>query len=249
MMILKDVMAVLDTIAPFEGAQEWDNVGLMVGDLESPINSVLVALDPSLEVIRTAQDAGIDLILTHHPLIFQPITRIDLKDVIAKKISMLILTRINLISMHTNLDKAPGGVADELAKRLALSDVSAHGYMRIGFISHPSTLNEWITSLCISGARIIDAGRGVSKVAMCPGSGMEYWKHALSLGCDTFVTGDVRYHAGLDAKEAGMNVVDLGHFGTEEIIVAPLAERLKQELKGVAVHAHHGRDVFSPYNN
>jgi dinuclear metal center YbgI/SA1388 family protein len=245
MMILKDVMAVLDTIAPFEAAEEWDNVGLMVGDLESPINSVLVALDPSLEVIHTAKEAGIDLILTHHPLIFQPIARIDLQDVIAKKIAMLILTRINLISMHTNLDKAPGGVADELAKRLALNDVSVNGSMRVGSISMPATLNNWITALRVRSARLVDTGRDVSMVAVCPGSGMEYWKHALSLGCDTFVTGDVRYHA----KEAGMNVVDLGHFGTEEIIVTPLAERLKQELKGVAVHAHQGRDVFSPYNN
>ena len=249
MMILKDVMAVLDTIAPFEAAEEWDNVGLMVGDLYSPINSVLVALDPSLEVIHTAKEAGIDLILTHHPLIFQPIARIDLQDVIAKKIAMLILTRINLISMHTNLDKAPGGVADELAKRLALNDVSVNGSMRVGSISMPATLNNWITALRVRSARLIDTGRDVSMVAVCPGSGMDYWKHALSLGCDTFVTGDVRYHAGLDAKEAGMNVVDLGHFGTEEIIVTPLAERLKQELKGVAVHAHQGRDVFSPYNN
>jgi dinuclear metal center YbgI/SA1388 family protein len=249
MMILKDVMAVLDTIAPFEGAQEWDNVGLMVGDLESPINSVLVALDPSLEVIHKAKESKIDLLLTHHPLLLKPIARIDLQDVIAKKIAMLILARINLISMHTNLDKAPGGVADELAKRLALNDVRPHGYMRIGFINKPTTLNDWVTALCVRSARLIDVGRDVSMVALCPGSGMEYWEKALSLGCDTFVTGDVRYHAGLDAKEAGMNVVDLGHFGTEEIIVTPLAERLKQELKGVAVNAHHGRDVFTPYNN
>lgn len=249
MMMLKDVMAVLDTIAPFEVAEEWDNVGLMVGDLESPINSALVALDPSLEVIQTAKEGGIDLILTHHPLIFHPLARIDLQEVIAKKIAMLILARINLISMHTNLDKAPGGVADELAKRLALNDVRSHGYMRIGFVSRPTTMNEWITELSIRDARLIDNHREVSMVAVCPGSGMEHWKHALSLGCDTFVTGDVRYHAGLDAKEAGMNVVDLGHFGTEEIIVTPLSERLKQELKGVAVHAYQGRDVFSPYNN
>jgi len=249
MMMLKDVMAVLDTIAPFEAAEGWDNVGLMVGDLGSRINSVLVALDPSLEVIHTAKEARIDLILTHHPLILQPIERIDLQDVIAKKIAMLIRTRINLISMHTNLDKAPGGVADELAKMLALNDIKSHGYMRIGYINIPTNLNDWIKALCIRGARLIDTGRDVSMVAVCPGSGMEYWKHALSLGCDTFVTGDVRYHAGLEAKEAGMNVVDMGHFGTEEIIVNPLAERLKQELKGVAVHAHQGRDVFSCYNN
>jgi GTP cyclohydrolase I len=249
MMMLKDIMTVLDDIAPFEAAEEWDNVGLMVGDLESPINSVLVALDPSLEVIRSAKELGIDLILTHHPLFFQPIARIDLQDVLAKKIAMLIMTRINLISLHTNLDKAPGGVADELAKRFDLRDIITQGYLRIGFINIPTSLNKWLTTMRLKTVRLIDTGRDVSKVAVCPGSGMDYWKHAFRLGCDTFITGDVRYHAGLDAKEAGMNVVDLGHYGTEEIIVVPLAERLKQALTGVAVHAHQGRDVFSCYNN
>ncbi len=249
MMMLKDVIAVLDAIAPFETAEEWDNVGLMVGNEESMIKSVLLALDPSMEVLCAGKESGIDLILTHHPLIFQPIARLDMQDLIARKISLLINARINLVSLHTNLDKAPGGVADELAKRLALRDLRTYGSMRTGSIKTPVTLREWIRDLGFCNVRIIESDKVVSRVAVCPGSGMEYWKQAHHLGCDTFVTGDVRYHAGLDAKEMGMNVVDLGHFGTEEIIIAPLAERLQKELKGVAVHAYQGRDIFSLYNN
>ena len=108
-------MTVLDSIAPFETAEEWDNVGLMVGDPRREINTILVALDPSMEVIEAAQASGADLILTHHPLMLQPIRCFDLSEGVSKKIALLIQAQINLVSMHTNLDNAPGGVADELA--------------------------------------------------------------------------------------------------------------------------------------
>lgn len=249
MMILKDVMSVLDAIAPFEAAEEWDNVGLMVGDPCSEITSILVALDPSHEVIEAARKKGFDLILTHHPLIFKPISCLDLKDTVAAKIAALIHAGINLVSMHTNLDRAPGGVADELARRLGLQEVETHGLLRAGSLRRATPLKEWVQALSCRNPRVIDGGRNVHMVAVCPGSGMDFWKQALYLGCDTFVTGDVRYHAGLSAKEAGMNVVDLGHFGTEEIIITPLTRRLKQKLKGTTVQAHKGRDIFSLYNN
>lgn len=242
-------MAVLDTIAPFDSAEEWDNVGLMVGDMDRTVSSVLVALDPSLEVIISARESGADLILTHHPLMIRPISRIDLQEVLARKIAMLIEARMNLVSMHTNLDKAPGGVADELARRLGLGEVKAYGAMRVGALGSAVPLAGFLGALPFRCARICDAGRPVRTVAACPGSGMEYWQQAQTLGCDTFVTGDVRYHAGIDALEAGMNVVDLGHFGTEEIIVKPLTERLRHDLKGVAVNAHAGSDAFSLYHN
>lgn len=249
MMMLKDIIAVLDAIAPFETAEEWDNVGLIVGDSHSTVKSVLIALDPSLEVIHSARDSGIDLILTHHPLIFNPIKQIDLQQLPAKKIAILINSHISLVSMHTNLDKAPGGVADELAKKLELIDVRTYGIMRTGSLSTPVPLKEWISALGIRTARYIDSGPMVSRVALCPGSGMDYWKQAHDIGCDTMITGDVRYHAGLDAKESGLNVVDLGHYATEEIIITPLAEKLHNELNGVEIHAYHVRDIFSFYNN
>ncbi|HPI92089.1 MAG TPA: Nif3-like dinuclear metal center hexameric protein [Deltaproteobacteria bacterium] len=244
-MTLRDVMTVLDAIAPFDTAEEWDNAGLQVGDPSVEVTSVLVALDPSIEVISRAGRLKTDLIVTHHPLMIKPIPRLDLSSGTTRKIGMLIRGGISLVSMHTNLDKTPGGVADELASRLDLHGITPYGALRVGTLGRPTPLDHWCRELPFSGARICNAGRDVYRVAACPGSGMDYWRQASALGCDTLVTGDVRYHAGLDAVEAGMNVVDLGHFGTEEIIVKPLAARLRRELKRVVVRAHRGRDVFS----
>jgi dinuclear metal center YbgI/SA1388 family protein len=246
-MTTRDVMAVLDALAPFDSAEPWDNVGLMVGDPSRRVETLLVALDPSLEVIRAARRRRADLIVTHHPLTLTPMNRLDLSRGVGRKVALLIETGTALVSMHTNLDKAPGGVADELARRLGLGSVQAEGALRVGELARPVALKDWLGRQPFTGGRVCDTGRPVSRVAACPGSGMGYWERARSIGCDTFVTGDVRYHAGFDAWEAGMNVVDLGHFGTEEIIVKPLAARLNKELKGVRVLAHRGRDVFSPY--
>ncbi|HOS97188.1 MAG TPA: Nif3-like dinuclear metal center hexameric protein [Deltaproteobacteria bacterium] len=245
-MTTRDVMAVLDALAPFDSAEEWDTVGLMVGDPSRRVETILVALDPSLEVIRAAMRRRADLLVTHHPLTLAPMNRLDLSRGVGRKVALLIEARTALVSMHTNLDKAPGGVADELALRLGLASVQAEGALRVGVLARPVALRDWLEELPFAGCRLCDAARPVSRVGACPGSGMDFWQRAHSLGCDTVVTGDVRYHAGLDAWEAGMNVVDLGHFATEEIIVKPLAARLNKELKGVRVLAHRGRDVFSP---
>jgi len=190
-MLLKDLLEVLDGIAPFDTAEPWDNTGLMVGDTLREVRSVLVALDPSTEVIHEAEKLGADLIITHHPLIFTPL-------------------------------KA----------------------LRIGKVEQPCSLYAWAASLPFETVRIVDGGRPVKTVCACPGSGMDYLDEAIGRGCDTLVTGDVRYHAGLDAKEAGINVVDLGHFATEEIIIAPLAKRLGSLLPDVTVRAYGARDVF-----
>jgi dinuclear metal center YbgI/SA1388 family protein len=248
-MQLKEVMTILDAMAPFESAEEWDNVGLMVGDPERDIRSIMVALDPSLEVIEEAKKNSVDLILTHHPLMIRPIKRFDTRDGSVKKISLLLESKINLVSMHTNLDKAPGGVADELTGMLGLKDIRSFEFLRTGFIDHPAGLQTWLKTLPVSYARIIDARKKVHKVGVCPGSGMDLWPLAFREGCDTLVTGDVRYHAGAEALEAGMNVVDLGHFCSEEVIIRPLAERLRHTLNGIDVRAFQGSDIFSLYHD
>ncbi len=243
-MLLKDLLTVLDGIAPFDTAESWDNTGLMVGDTLREVRSVLVALDPSTEVIQEAEKLGADLVITHHPLIFTPLKRIDLQESVPGRIARLIRASIAMVSMHTNLDAAQGGVADELADRLCLKEVQQLKVLRIGRVEQPCDLRAWAASLPFETVRVVDAERPVENVCACPGSGMDYLGEAIDRGCDTLVTGDVRYHAGLDAKEAGINVVDLGHFATEEIIVAPLAERLGSLLPGVTVRTYGAKDVF-----
>jgi GTP cyclohydrolase I len=243
-MQLQKILSILDSIAPFETSEQWDNVGLMVGDPRQEINSILVTLDPSFEAIETAQKANANLIVTHHPLIFTPLRRIDLTDIVSRKIGLLIQARIALLSMHTNLDIAAGGVADVLAGRLFLQDIKSSGPMRYGKIKKAMSLKAWSRSLPFDSIRIVDADLAVKNVCACPGSGMSYLHDSLSLGCDTLVTGDVKYHAALDALEAGINIVDLGHFATEQIAIAPFAERLRSEFRDLPIHTHQAKDVF-----
>lgn len=243
-MQLLDILTVLDSIAPFQTAEQWDNVGLMVGDPYQEVRSILVALDPSHEVIEAAAESGKDLIITHHPLIYAPLKRIDLRESLSRKIGALIRSSIALISMHTNFDIAAGGVSDVLAQRLSLRDIQSFGPLRLGTVGGEKPLRAWAMGLPFETVRIVDAGRPVKNVCICPGSGMEYVKNAGDMGCDTFVTGDVKYHGALDAKESGINVVDLGHFATEQIAITPLAERLSRELPDISIDVFGAQDVF-----
>ena len=242
-MKLLDVLTLLDSIAPFDLAEKWDNVGLLVGDTDQEIKTAIIALDPGFDVISKAEEAGCDLIITHHPLFIEPLKSLNLKNTTALKVSMLLKAGISLVAMHTNLDMADGGVADVLAQALGLSDIKSRGFFRTGTIN-PTPLPDWVKTLPFKNPRITDTGRMARCIAACPGSGMSAWREAVDAGCDTIVTGDVKYHAAIEAFETGLNVVDLGHYATESIIVKPFAERLGQLLKGVEVSAYTGRDIF-----
>jgi dinuclear metal center YbgI/SA1388 family protein len=242
-MKLQAVLTLLNSIAPFELAEKWDNVGLLVGDIDQEIKSAVIALDPGIDVIRKAEELGSDLIITHHPLFIEPLKNLNLKNATALKASMLLKAGISLVAMHTNLDIAEGGVADVLARTLDLSDVEPRGFFRTGTIK-PTPLTDWVKTLHFTNPRITDTGRMACRIAACPGSGMSAWREAGDAGCDTIVTGDVKYHAAIEAYETGLNVVDLGHFATESIIVKPFAERLGLLLKGVEVNVYTGRDIF-----
>lgn len=243
-MQISKVISILDAIAPFDTAEGWDNVGLMVGDPAQEVTAIVVSLDPCLGVITWAQEHAADCIITHHPLFLEPIRCLNLQEATARKVSMLMASGISLVSMHTNLDMAEDGVADILARKLSLDHIEKKGVLRMGTLEKDRMLPEWIGDLPFTAMRVVDAGRPVRRVCACPGSGMSYWREAHASGCDTFVTGDVRYHAALDALEAGMNVIDLGHHGSEELIVVPFMEKLQQELPGISVSAYESADVF-----
>jgi dinuclear metal center YbgI/SA1388 family protein len=242
-MKLSDILRVLDGIAPFDLAEKWDNVGLLVGDAEQDISKAIVTLDPGLDVISKAEETGCDLIITHHPLFIEPLKKLNLKDATAFKAGKLLKAGISLVAMHTNLDAADGGVADVLAQVLGLTGIESKGYFRVGTIE-PAPLAEWVKTLPFRNSRITDAGKQAGRIAACPGSGMSLWREAVDAGCDTIVTGDVKYHSAVNAFETGLNVVDLGHYGTESIIVGPFAERLERLLKGVEISSYSGRDIF-----
>ncbi|HHO74829.1 MAG TPA: Nif3-like dinuclear metal center hexameric protein [Deltaproteobacteria bacterium] len=244
-MRVKEIITILDEIAPFDTAEPWDNVGLLVGDPAREIQAVVVALDPCFEAISYAKEKGAGCIVTHHPLFFHPTRSLNLEDATARKVRLLMCWEISLVSMHTNLDIARDGVADVLACALRLSQVKDHGLMRTGMLDEKIALSAWIKTLPFANIRFVDAQRMVHKVGVCPGSGMDMWREAYACGCDTFVTGDVRYHSAQEAGEAGINIIDLGHYGTEEIMVKPLMKRLQRQLPGIYIHAYECRDIFT----
>lgn len=226
----------LEQWAPLSYAEEWDNCGLQVGRRDKVLCKIMVALTPGEGVIQAAADAEVDMLLTHHPMIFKPTKSVTTDTVLGQSIIKLIQHDINLYCAHTNLDMAVGGVNDVLAKALHLQDVAIleniteeYGIGRVGVLAEPMPLQEFLTQVsgqleCSHLAYQGDLHQPVQKVALCGGSGISYLSAAKKAGADVYVTGDMKYHDAQLASELGICVVDAGHFGTEKHIVKTLAE-------------------------
>lgn len=229
-------LTALEAWAPLSWAEEWDNCGLQVGRRDKLLNKVMVALTPGEAAIQAAVDAGVDMLLTHHPMIFKPTKRVTTDTVLGQSIIKLIQHDINLYCAHTNLDMAVGGVNDVLAKTLNLQGVEIlenvteeYGIGRVGNLAEPMTLQSFLAQVagqleCSHLAYQGDLHRQVQRVALCGGSGISYLSAAKKAGADVYVTGDMKYHDAQLASELGICVVDAGHFGTEKQIVKALAE-------------------------
>lgn len=242
MTTVKDILAFLNTIAPPMMQEHWDNVGLLCGSRNQPVTKIFVALDPFESVCREAADAGADLLVTHHPLIFQPAKAVTDDTGIGRAILLLASRGICAINAHTNLDCAPGGVNDTLAQTLGLQNIEVvnpsgvdaegrpWGLLRMGTVEEmplPDFLAQVKENLGTPCLKYVDGGKPVRKVAVGGGACGGEWMDALSAGCDTFVTSDLRYNQFWEAMEAGLNLIDAGHFHTENPVCAVLARKLQ----------------------
>lgn len=215
----------INRIAPFETAEEWDNVGLLVGNPDDRVNGVLVALDVTPGALAAAQAVGANLILTHHPLIFEPLRRLDSNSLAYQ----LAAAHIGVLSAHTNLDKAAGGVNDTLANRLGLQDVrpAPDGMSRIGCLPAAVELADFAQQVaaCLD-TPVRVAGNGpVRTVAVCGGSGGDCIP-ALAPLADAFVTGEIRHHQWL--SDAGPALIEAGHYATEAPVIDTLCQWLRE---------------------
>ena len=222
--------------APLYYAEEWDNPGLQVGRRDKQIGKVMVALTPGEAAIQAAVDAEVDMLLTHHPMIFKPTKSVTTDTVLGQSIIKLIQHDINLYCAHTNLDIAEGGVNDVLAQALQLQQVNVlefmteeYGIGRVGALAQSMTFEAFLqfTATRLQNEHLSyqgDLHRTVQKVALCGGSGISYLKAAKQSGADVYVTGDMKYHDAQLASELDICIVDAGHFGTEKLIVQALAE-------------------------
>ena len=245
-----DILKFLETVAPPYMKETWDNVGLLCGSAKQPVTKILVALDPFESVCREAETEGADLLVTHHPLIFQAPKSITDDDGVGRAILQLIRGGISAINAHTNLDCAPGGVNDVLAVTLGLDDISVinpsgadkegrpWGLLRQGTVTE-QPLEEFLdhvkTALRCGGLRFVSGGKPVHRVAVGGGSCAGALREVADLGCDTFVTADVKYNQFWDAAELGVNLIDAGHFPTENPVCAVLAEKLRAAFPEISV--------------
>ncbi|HKK90169.1 MAG TPA: Nif3-like dinuclear metal center hexameric protein [Desulfobacteraceae bacterium] len=242
----KKIWQLVDGFAPFALAEEWDNSGLQVGDMNWPVQRVLVALDVSLEVMAGAVQWGADLVLTHHPLMMAPPKNVDFGRMPGRVLCASATEKISIISAHTNLDKAEKGLNDFFAGIIGLEGCTPFlphwfpgettetraGLGRQGRFSSPLVLGdlaEFIkeklscTYLRITG----DEEQIIRSAVVCTGSGASLTEKFLESGQDLFITGDMKYHEAREIEQAGRALMDVGHFASEHIAVRLMVEQLK----------------------
>ena len=245
MATVADILALIESMAPPYMAESWDNAGLLCGRKQKEVKKILVALDPFRNVIDEAIQLGADLIVTHHPLIFRDkMMAINENTETGRCLLTLIENGIAAINAHTNLDLAPGGVNDVLAQTIGLSNIEIinpidnYGLLRKGEIPEQpletflATVKE---NLHCKGLRYVDGGKPVHVVAVGGGSCADGMYDALAAGCDTFITADIKYNQFRTAYELGLNLIDAGHFHTENPTMPIVAEKLQAAFPGVEV--------------
>jgi len=259
---VKDIYHYLDTLAPFVLQMSFDNAGFLVGRGGAPVTRLMVSLDITEEVIDEAAEAGCQLIVSHHPVIFHPVKSLTDDDPTGRCLLALTENHIAAICAHTNLDAVEGGVNDALARKLGLADIAQlhqdgvdpqgrpYGIGRVGEVSGFADAHAFAAfvreALQAEGLRLEDAGRPVRKVAVGGGACGDMLSDAAAQGCDTFVTADVKYNVFLDARALGINLIDAGHFSTENVVCPVLADWLKMGFPEIEVlRSVRHKEVFS----
>ena len=231
-MKIKDIISRLEEFAPVSLAEEWDNVGLMLGDRECECSGVMLALDLTTDVIEQAEKEGCNLIVTHHPFIFRPIKRVDFNEAKGREIKRLIKSDINVYSMHTNLDKTDEGINATLGKILGAKEYESDGVGAIIKID-PTTLGEFAKfvakALDDKSVKIVgNADKRIETVYVVGGSGGSEYRRARECA-DVLLTGDLKHHDYIDAIEDGFALVEYSHFASE-IIMQTILENTLADL-------------------
>lgn len=255
MITVNQVYEAMQAIAPLELAEHWDNPGLLV-DCGGQMHRVLAALDITPEVVAEAAAKQCEMIVSHHPVIFDPLKKIGPQDVPFQ----LVQAGISAICMHTNLDAAEGGVNEVLAGIFGMRDweVFADGCGRVGEVD-PITVPElarkaqavlggWCNRPRSGPAvqvKFADTGRTVRRLAVISGAGGSMFEDALAVGADCLLTGEANHHAAIDAVRLGLSLVAAGHYATEFPVCAAIADRLHAAFPELEVRVSgENRDPF-----
>ncbi len=220
-MTLQDIYLWLDRMAPFDTQESFDNSGMLLGHPSQEVRRVFFTLDVTPAALDEADDFGADLIISHHPLIFHPLTHLREDDSQARILCRMIRRSMGLICAHTNLDRAPGGINDVLLETCGLQLTYASGYVRAGRLRVPMPVNTLRTYLEKKlGAPVRIMGNGteapVTTIALSSGAGSEFWPQALECGAQVFLSGEIRHHHALEMNRQGIIAAEAGHDATEK---------------------------------
>lgn len=229
---VKDFYGYLNSIAPFEMQEDWDNSGMLVGDMDAEVKKVAVVLDITHEEIKKAKAIGADLIISHHPVIFNPIKSVTRGSVPYE----LVASSINALCCHTPLDIADGGTNDSLAELLGIEVTRTEDpILRLGTVE-PTTAENLagkIAKTLNTKVRYADAGRKIEKIAICTGAGCSLIEAAGVI--DAFITGDASHHNFLDCIQAGITLIAAGHYETEIVVVPVLVKKLQAQFPDIEI--------------
>ncbi len=248
-----DLIGVIEGLAPPILAEDWDNCGLQVGSRKWLVGKVWVALDPLLEVVQAAAAQRVDMLITHHPLLFSALRTVDVETAVGRVIETALASRMAIYSAHTNLDSAAGGLNKMFADMIGLgelvpmvpaghrtdqagSDITA-GMGRLGRLETQMSLEVLAQRVKrrfdLTAVKIVgDPQMSVQRVAVCSGAGSSLLDAFLSSDADVYLTGDLRYHDARRVEDHGRALIDVGHFASERIFIDKLVEQLRQHAHG-----------------
>lgn len=261
MVNLTEIIAFLNTVAPQDLKEDYDNVGLLIGDEEKKVHTVLVSLDADESVAKEAQKKEADLVLTHHPLIFKPLKRVTNDDSISRTVVSLIKNDIALFSMHTNFDSVKDGLGDlfldklcETKNRTTIEGDGENGIGRFANLSCPKALCDLLQNVkqqfSLSSIRYVgDENKKIETIAVCNGGGAEFVYRAKELGADCYVSGDIKYQHARFAYENDIALIEIPHFAAENIFVDFAASLLKEKFGDAlkVVKTQENIDVWKQY--
>lgn len=250
----KELMNILDELAPKRMACEWDNPGLLVGRQDKEVKKILLTVDVDDKTVETAVKEHVDMIVSHHPLIFRAMKHVTDEDFIGRRVVTMIQSDISYFAIHTNYDCVPGGMADVVAERLGIvfgapleemgeENGIAYGIGKVGVLEAPmngralakKVKEEFgLPYVTVYGSELWET-EPVKVAATCPGAGGSTIKAAIEKGAQVLVTGDIGHHDGIDAEAQGLMIIDAGHYGLEYVFMdqveAYLKERLGEEME------------------
>jgi dinuclear metal center YbgI/SA1388 family protein len=255
-MQVADIISFLSSFAPLELAEEWDNVGLLVGRWEQPVSRVMTCLTLSEDVAEEAAKESCDLVVAHHPLMYKPIQKITGDTIEGRVLLNLIRHDVAVYSPHTAFDSAMEGINQRLAEKLGLQNIAplrpvdiggdgdpdAEGSGRWGTLRSAMTLEQFCTHVkshlpTASTPFVGERDRKIQTIGVACGSAAEFLNDAIRLGCDVLLTGEARFHAALEARSAGIALVLAGHYATERPGVEELADVLAAQYPQLSVWA------------